>query len=621
MHLSDEARKAAKENYQEKLGIITRRRFMVDIPAAVAAGAVGLGGAYFQYKKIDDPLRVAIIGTGDEGNVLIGAINPDFIDVVALADIRPSSIHRAIHGDWPSEKMQPARPGLINVYGKKKGWKTEEDVRKDVKIYTNGWDEVLDDENVEAVIIALPLWLHRDAAIDAMLKGKHVLTEKLMAHSVAECKEMARVAELTGKLLATGHQRHYSVLYANAVATLRQGIIGDIHHIRAQWHRQNDSWRPPLPVTTTEAEFREGRSRIEREIKQIEAALKDGSLPKEEGEKKLAEARQRRVRFLDEQALISKWISVNNRVKDSKITGAARAGWVKCLEQLDKLIEDAKVDAEAFGYEPHVVKESGYQCSPLEELIRWRLWNRTGGGLMAELGSHQLDAAGIFIASQFKEGSKVEPLSVTGVGGRHLYEANRDIDDHVYCMFEYPAKGYYEDDDPSKPIKDENKKVVVTYSSINGNGFGNYGEIVMGTDGTLILEGEKETMLVGGKSASALAMAADATVDSYETGGGTAVAAAVPTEDVSRGYTEEMEHWAWCIRNNMPSETLHCHPKVAMADAIIALVSNMAMERQERIEFKKEWFDPASDETPEGVVPKQASQVQLSGRGRPREMA
>jgi predicted dehydrogenase len=621
MNLTEEERKAAKENYNEKLKI-TRRRFMADLPLAVAAGGAGLGAAYYQYKKIEQPLKIGIIGTGDEGNVLIGALNPDFVDVVAIADIRPSSIHRAIHGDWPSEKMQPARPGLINVYGKKKGWKTEEDVRRDVKIYTNGWDDLLDDENVEAVIIALPLWLHRDAANDAMLKGKHVLTEKLMAHSVAECKEMARLAEEKGLLLATGHQRHYSVLYANAVATLRQGIIGDIHHIRAQWHRAADTWRPAMHEgSMTPQEFVEQKKSLERVAKGIEEDIKSGKLSKEDGKTQLNEAKARVKAFDAAHPLLSKWASVSGRVNDPKITGTAREGWVKCLAQLEKMIEDATVDAAAYGYEPHVVEESGYKCTPLEELIRWRLWNRTGGGLMAELGSHQLDASGIFIASQFKEGTKVHPISVTGVGGRHLYEANRDIDDHVYCLFEYPGKGYYDDDDPSKNVKDENKKVVVTYSSINGNGFGNYGEIVMGTDGTLILEGEKETMLIGGKSSTALAMAADATVDSYETGGGAAVAAEVPTEDVSRGYTEEIEHWAWCIRNKKDPSVLHCPPKVAMADAIIALVSNMAMEKQERIVFKEEWFDPASDETPEGNVPRKAAEITLSGKGKPQGMA
>ena len=38
-----------------------------------------------------------------------------------------------------------------------------------------------------------------------------------------------------------------------------------------------------------------------------------------------------------------------------------------------------------------------YDRPAIEELIRWRLWDRTGAGLMAELGSHQLDAASIFL--------------------------------------------------------------------------------------------------------------------------------------------------------------------------------------------------------------------------------
>src|SRR5947199_7238393 len=40
------------------------------------------GCKYFGYSPISDPLRVAVIGTGDEGSVLIGAINPDYVKVV-----------------------------------------------------------------------------------------------------------------------------------------------------------------------------------------------------------------------------------------------------------------------------------------------------------------------------------------------------------------------------------------------------------------------------------------------------------------------------------------------------------------------------------------------------------
>ena len=57
---------------------------------------------YFGYDKVKDPVRVGVIGTGDEGNVLIGAVTPDYVQVVAIADIRPYNIHRAFHGDWAS---------------------------------------------------------------------------------------------------------------------------------------------------------------------------------------------------------------------------------------------------------------------------------------------------------------------------------------------------------------------------------------------------------------------------------------------------------------------------------------------------------------------------------------
>jgi hypothetical protein len=60
-----------------------------------------------------------------------------------------------------------------------------------------------------------------------------------------------------------------------------------------------------------------------------------------------------------------------------------------------------------------------------------------------------------------------------------------------------------------------------------------------------------------------------------------------------------MEHWAWCIRNPAPEHQPKCGAKVAMADAIIALTSNIAMKQGKRIEFKKEWFDIHDDSSPE----------------------
>ncbi len=596
MNLSDEEKAIGQDNFRRVSGELlarneSRRDFLKDVTLAGAVAAGGFGAAYWGYgKKLDDRLRIGVIGTGDEGNVLIGALNPDFVDVKAIADIRPYNQHRAFYGDWSSDGTLDARPGLCRVYG----YKDRAEAEKSIAVYED-YNELLERDDIEAVIIALPLWMHHPAAVAAMRAGKHVLTEKLMGWDVAQCKEMARVAEETGLLLATGHQRHYSVLYDNAVDTIRRGLIGDIHSIRAQWHRGNlpgnDSWSPALPNKPMTAE----------EISAAERAAKAAG-----GEEGL---RQWRL----ENQLVREIVALKKRIADPKTKIADKEKLSMRLAQTEAQLKDFDVDAAKYGYEAGTL-EGGYHRSALEELIRWRIWNRTGGGLMAELGSHQLDASGIFISSQFAGHVKVNPLVVSAVGGRYLFPHDRDCDDHVYATYEYPGKGYYEDNDPVKAkVADANKKVGVVYSSINGNGFGSYGEVVLGTTGTLILEREQDVMLYAGadtRTKVSVNDKADA-LDSYETGGGYTPAAEAVTQQVSRGYKEEIEHWAWCIRNGEPATTLHCHPKVALADAVIALTTNIAIADQRRIEFNPDWFDPASDAVPGGPKPRKASDVKV----------
>jgi predicted dehydrogenase len=553
MHLTPEEKAVGKGNFESAIGSeLTRREFLQgSLAASLTATGVGFGAYYFGYDGVGgDPVRIGVIGTGDEGSVLIGAHNPEYVQVKAIADIRPYNIHRAFLGDQASETAYRVRPGLMNIYD----WTTEDQARQNVKVYAEDYHDLLNDPDIEGVIIALPLHLHAPVAIEAMRAGKHVLTEKLMAHSIHEGKDMSRVAANTGLHLATGHQRHYSILYDNAIHTINSGLIGDIHHIRAQWHRNNlpghDSWSQKLPQ-----QLQEDLNRVNQRL-----AKDDGS-----------------VALLKQQELLT------------------------------QMVADGEVDAEKYGYESKKL-ENGQQRTALEELIRWRLWNRTGGGLMAELGSHQLDAASLFISALHhahdkdpsSEPKKVQPLSVTAVGGRHIFPADRDVDDHVYCMYEFPAPDFAED---------PNKKIVVTYSSINGNGYGGYGETVMGTQGTLILDREKDVMLfknsdTKSKLKVSKSKAGTPMLDTTESGGDQSVGnLAMNAGPISRGYREEIEHWAYCIRANDPEVQPRCRPEVALADAIIALTSNLAMRGPGRIDFKPEWFDIASDETPEGVAP------------------
>jgi len=231
---------------------------------------------------------------------------------------------------------------------------------------------------------------------------------------------------------------------------------------------------------------------------------------------------------------------------------------------------------------------------------------------MAELGSHQLDAASIFIAAAHG-GEKQYPLNVSAAANRPVFPADRDVDDHVFCLFEFPAPGYNAED-PVAALK----KIGVQYASINGNGYGGYGETVLGTRGTLLLEREKEAMLYQTSSTDAKIKVVTETnedtkaeypaLEIDEAGDPKSVSyGQMSTKDAGRGYREQLEHWAWCVRKNPdasdPEVQPRCRPKVAMGDAVIALTTNIAAREGRRIEFKKEWFDVDSDETPEGVKP------------------
>ena len=572
MYLIPEQRAIGKENFNAAVGSkLIRRELLKKIISADVTSGNGLGEMYFGYdNSLSEPIRVGIIGTGDEAGALIGAINPKFITVKSIADIRPYSIWRAFNGDY-HDGIRINRPGLMGVYD----WKTEDEARKNVKVY-GAFQELIENarqDGIEAVIIVLPLHLHAQAAIAAMKAGLHVICEKLMAHSVAECKEMARAQKQTGLLLAIGYQRHYNILYNNAAELIRRGLLGDLHYIRAQWQRPSkpcgDLWQPTMP----------------------RAAKPDDP----------------QADVLDDN--LRQWTITLDQLKKSNDQTAAI--WEKKVAQVRAQIADASVDAKKYGYEDMQLKDAEgntiYDRPAIEELIRWRLWRRTGAGLMAELGSHQFDAARIFLAA-LHEGREQLPLTVCAAGSHMLFPADREVDDHVFCVIEFPAPGYDADD----PMASK-KKIGMQFVTVNCNGFERYGETLFGTEGTMLVEGEEEALLFRtyetGKKIK-VAMGKDAkngpkpAIQLDEAGDAESTAiGALGTLKANRGYVEELEHWAWCIRNRDPENSPRCTPQIALGDAVIVHTTNMAAREGARIEFKKEWFDIESDETPEGVKP------------------
>ncbi len=152
-----------------------------------------------------------------EGRILITLADPKYLYIVASCDIRPDN----------------------RVLGHELIKKPELGHHPNSKIYER-FEDMLNDEDIEAVIIATPLHMHGPMAIQALKAGKHVFVEKTMAYSADDCFEMVRLARKKNLNLQVGHQRFYNPLYWDAYKMMRENLLGNIYHMRALWHRNTD---------------------------------------------------------------------------------------------------------------------------------------------------------------------------------------------------------------------------------------------------------------------------------------------------------------------------------------------------------------------------------------------
>ncbi|RME89698.1 MAG: gfo/Idh/MocA family oxidoreductase, partial [Verrucomicrobia bacterium] len=116
---------------------------------------------------------------------------------------------------------------------------------------TRHLDEVLEDDSVDAVIVATPDHWHATASVRAVLAGKDVYVEKPHAHSIHESEVMVRAAEKTGRLIQVGTQNRSGAYNHKALEYLRSGKLGPIHLVKVYNlksggpFRLGDPGRPP----------------------------------------------------------------------------------------------------------------------------------------------------------------------------------------------------------------------------------------------------------------------------------------------------------------------------------------------------------------------------------------
>jgi predicted dehydrogenase len=411
---------------------IGRRNFLRTIAGVPAVAGLGAAAA-IKGPARGGPVRAGFVGVGSQGRALLGRIDPAYTQVRAMADINPASLARA--DEVLTKINQPPAKHYVE------------------------WRDMLEHEDLEAVIIAVPLWMHAEITTGCLDAGKHVLCEKMMAWDIAGYQRMIAAAARNHRVLEIGYQRNYNPIYRSAYeGVMRTGALGEIYHVRLAWHR-NGNWR--------------------------------------------------------------------------------RAG-----------------DPPSKDYDP-----SRWGYPTWDHLWNWRLYWKYSQGLMAELGSHQVNAANWFL------GSKPEKVQASG-GVYRFKDGRREVPDHVFATFEYPGG------------------ITGTLSSIESNAFDERYEAFFGTKGTLIIRNENDAMLfeegAGGRGTSVeAAPKGGAALDASETkpasAGGGSRAAPEPAAGSNQPSPSTLEISAFCSAIRVGT-AVACGPERASHSAAWCIAANEAMK-------------------------------------------
>jgi myo-inositol 2-dehydrogenase/D-chiro-inositol 1-dehydrogenase len=113
---------------------------------------------------------------------------------------------------------------------------------------TADYRELLRRREIEVVDVALPSHLHHEVGRAVLEAGKHLLMEKPMAISIADCDDLVQLARAKGLQIAVGHEFRYSALWGKVKDLVDAGAIGDPQYALIELWRNpyrlgSEGWR------------------------------------------------------------------------------------------------------------------------------------------------------------------------------------------------------------------------------------------------------------------------------------------------------------------------------------------------------------------------------------------
>jgi predicted dehydrogenase len=115
---------------------------------------------------------------------------------------------------------------LVTVARRRSDLAAEFAARHGAKRWHADWHDLVRDDGIDAVYIATPVHLHAEQAVAAAEAGKHVLCEKPMALTPAECERMIAAAQAHGVRLGVAYYRHHYPIVARLRELIASGRLG-----------------------------------------------------------------------------------------------------------------------------------------------------------------------------------------------------------------------------------------------------------------------------------------------------------------------------------------------------------------------------------------------------------
>lgn len=227
---------------------LNRREFVKKaVISGVGAAAIGRGSIAKAFSaptilkdKDDRVLRLGFIGVGSQGtNMLRNCLLMDDVEIPAICDIDPSAMSRALDLVEKSGKKRPIEYS-----------KNEED-------YLN----LLNRDDIDAVVISTPWLLHTPMITAAMRAGKHCAPEVWGASTIEECWQLINVAEETGMQCMMLENHCFDRIEMSALKMVREGLFGELLNLEAGYCHdlRNVKFRPGAefgPEASGEARWR-----------------------------------------------------------------------------------------------------------------------------------------------------------------------------------------------------------------------------------------------------------------------------------------------------------------------------------------------------------------------------